>query len=159
MFKIKYKVLLMDKELTSYVENIKERVSNKNERVTMYYKEGAKLVKFLSDNSAKTIEKSFKQYVKNNGYDEDDMYIRISHGFDMKNYTHGPMYINCEILYISDKGKVNMKKSKFTTVYYTLKELKNRGYKIGDYKRLFNRLNKGTFENGFKNIYTAKNLD
>lgn len=149
----------MNEELITYIENIKERMTNKNERITMYYKEGTKLVKILSDNSAKQIETKFKQYVKDNGYEEEDMYIRISHGFDIKNYTHGPVYTNCEILYLNNKGKVNMKKSKFTSVFYTLSELKNRKFKIGDYKRLFNRLNKGTLESGFNKIYTAKHLD
>jgi hypothetical protein len=50
--------------------------------------------------------------------------------------------------------KLSHKDSKSNAIHYTVSELKNRGFKRGDYKRFYNRLNNGTLESGLKYIYS-----
>ena len=53
----------MNEDLKKYVERIKKRLMDREELITVYYKEGRKLVKLFSSNSRKTIVQQLKDYV------------------------------------------------------------------------------------------------
>lgn len=69
------------------------------------------------------------------------------------------MFMTCIIKTANDKGNLTRKDTLIRSIYYTVNELKNRGYKTTDYKKLYNKLNKKIIESGLKKVYTAKHLD
>ena len=90
---------------------------------------------------------------------EGDIFVIVYYGFTYKNYLYGPLIMACEIKIINEKGKISRNNYKVSAIYYLTSELKNRGFKIGDYKRLFNKLHSGQIESGLKKWYSAKYLD
>ena len=71
----------------------------------------------------------------------------------------GVLSMTCEIIPITDKGKLSKKNILVSSIHYTNKELEERGLKKGDYKILVNKLLNGEISSEIKKIYTAKNLD
>jgi hypothetical protein len=126
---------------------------------TAYRKDGRKLVKIGTGKTKKEVNKVLETYVDEYEVDKKDVFIIIYYGFTYKGFFHGPLIMTCEIKTITDKGKISKVKYKVNGIHYLVKELKVRGFKIGDYKRLFNKLNSGEIESGFKKWYSAKDLD
>lgn len=148
----------MNNDLKEYVERLKERLKEKNELVNIYYKEGNKLIKMFSSNSYDEIVKQMKKYVDDYEHDEGDTYIITTLKIQTKSFLHGPISLSCILIVIDDKGNANITTSKTATIRYTVHDLETRGYKNGDYKRLYNKMKKGLLINP-KKIYTAKFLD
>jgi hypothetical protein len=149
----------MDEKLQNYVKKIQAKMNENESRLVAYIKDGRKLVSIGNALTRKEINTIITNYMNKKGYDEGDKFIIISYGFTYVNYLHGPMFMACEIRVLNDKGKVSMKNTKTSAIYYTVSDLKNRGFKRGDYKRLFNKLNNGIIESGLKKKYTAIHLD
>ena len=148
----------MNNDLKEYVERLKERTKEKNELANIYYKEGSKLVKMFSSNSYDEIVKQMKKYTDEYEHDKGDTYIITTLKIQTRSFLHGPISLSCILIVIDDKGNANITTSKTSTIRYTIRDLETRGYKIGDYKRLYNKMKKGLLMD-FKKTYTAKFLD
>lgn len=148
----------MNEDLKKYVERIKKRLMDREEMLNVYYKDGRKLVKLFSSNSRKTIIQQLKDYVNEYEQKEGDEYILIAFGAQTKSFLHGPIFINCSIIVVNSKLNININSSKGSSIRYTIHDLETRGYKNGDYKRLYNKMKKGLLLDS-KKIYTAKFLD
>ena len=148
----------MDEELKEYLVKLETKLHNNNERGTVYLKQGRKLIKLFSENKHKVTMSKIKEHRKTNG-NSDTKYIVISYGFYHNKFLHGPMVMTIELLYLDDKLRIMSNKSSSSAVHYTVNELKNRGFKTGDYKRLYNKVNNGVFNSGMKVVYYASDLD
>ena len=148
----------MKAKTKKYLEDLKEKMNVNEERIVIYKKKGTKLVKVFSGNKTKEVSKLLKEHIKQ-GYKEGDRFLRITYAFYISEWLYGPLSMTGELLYIDEDGDVDDEKSKVTVIHYTLQEIESRGFKTGDYKKLYNRLNNGTLESGMKKIYNAKHLD
>ena len=148
----------MDSKLTKYVESLKKKYMDKNELNVIYYKDGNKLKKLFSDNSETIILNKIKDYVKNYDHESGYAYIMISLRFKTKRYVHGPITLLCTLLTMGKNNKIDESKSAVGTIRYTDHEVKQRGFKSTDYKKLYNKVRKGQLID-YKKVYFAKNLD
>jgi hypothetical protein len=149
----------MDEELTKYLKDLKEKMKENKMQYISYIKEGNKLVKLGSSSTKKQANQEITKYMDEYEVDEGDKFITISIVFNTGKFLYGPLSMTCEIKPINDKGKISIKNTKVNIIRYLVPELKKRGYKKGDYKRLFNKLNNGKIESGLHKRYTAKDLD
>jgi hypothetical protein len=150
----------MDEKLHDYLKKIQNKMKETETQFIAYIKDGRKLVSIGNSINKKGINKKITDYIDKYGYNEGDKFIVVFYSFT---YTidgpYGPMFMACEIRIINAKGKFLMKDFKSNAIHYTVSELKKRGFKRGDYKRLFNKLNNGTINSELKTVYTAKHLD
>ena len=149
----------MDEELTNYVKKIQDKMKANGTVFTSYYKDGRKLVKLGTGKTKKEVNKTIDDYINEYEVDEGDVFIVVYYIFAYKNYIHGPILMTCEIKKINSRKKISKSNIIVNGIHYLTSELKTRGFKIGDYKRLFNKLYSGKIESGLKKWYSAKHLD
>lgn len=148
----------MNEDLKEYVTRIKKRLIDREELTVVYYKDGRKLVKLFSNNTYDSIVKQLKDYVNNYEQEEGDTYILTTFKAQTRSFLHGPISLSCILITVNIKGKIDIASSDIANVRYTVRDLETRGYKNGDYKRLYNKMKKGLLMDP-KKIYTAKFLD
>lgn len=153
-----FNFILMDIELTKYVEKIEDKLIDKNNLNIIYYKDGNKLKKLFSDNSHKKIIAKVEDYIQTYDHESGYAYVMISFGAQLRSFRYGPITLICTLLTIGKNNKLDMSRSTVGVVRYTIEELKTRGYKTNDYKKLYNKVRKGHLTNA-KKIYNASNLD
>ena len=148
----------MDEELTNYVNKLKNNMKENKIQYTSYLKDGNKLIKLGQSSTKKEAITIINKYINEYEVDEGDKFITISYAFNTGKFLHGPITMTCEIKPINSKGKISIKDTKTNIIHYLPSELKKRGFKTGDYKRFFNKLNSGKIESNMKKLYTAKHL-
>ena len=148
----------MNSIMTEYVVNLKKKYMDKNELNVIYYKDGNKLKKMFSDNSETAILNQIKDYIQNYDHEPGYAYIMISLKFKTKRYIHGPVTMICTLLTIGKNNKIDETRSAIGTIRYTDHEIKQRGFKTTDYKKLYNKVRKNQLTD-YKKVFYAKDLD
>ena len=148
----------MDNDIKEYLEHIKDRMDRNNERMVMYKKVGSQLKRLFSSNKRTEMEKSFNDYLEKKGFKEGDKYYRVSYNFKMNSFTFGPLALKFEIIVLNSKGTMHIGKSSGVVINYSIDDLKKRGFKNGDYKRVYNRVYNGRLKTDMKQTYYAKDL-
>ena len=143
----------MKPELKEYLEKLKEKFIKNNNKFQAYRKVSSKLVLIGTANTKTDINKLVDDNLPESG-----IVVIIYYTFILKNYVYGPLTLVCEIYPINDKGKLSKKDAKSVGIYYTEKELEDRGFKKTDYNLVAKQLLKGTIESGIKTKYTISNL-
>ena len=143
----------MKPDIKEYLEKLKEKFIKNNNKFQAYIKEGNKLILIGTANTKTDINT-----LVDNNLPESGKVIIIYYNFRMNGYLHGPLSLVCEIYPINDKGKLSIKDSKSVIIYYTEKELEERGFKKADYNLVVKKLLKGTIESGLKKKLTISNL-
>jgi len=143
----------MKPEIKVYLEKLKEKFIKNNNKAQAYKKEGSKLILIGNANTKTDINT-----LVDNNLPKSGKVIIIYYTFIMKNYVYGPLTLVCEIYNINDKGKLSKKDAISVGIYYTEKELDERGFKTTDYNLVAKKLLKGIIEPGLKKKYTISNL-
>lgn len=143
----------MKQEIKEYLEKLKEKFIKNNNKYQAYIKEGSKLIPIGNDNTMSKIKTLLDNNLPNSG-----KVIIVYYTFIMKNYSYGPLSLVCEIYSINEKGKLSKKDVKSAGIYYTEKELEERGFKKNDYNLVAKKLLKGTIESGIKTKYTISDI-
>mgnify|MGYP004003036123 CR=1 FL=1 len=149
----------MNPEILDYVCSLYNRMKENNSLFVIYEVYGRKLSKIGSSNSKRDSNKILATYLEEYEVDEGDTFLIVSYGFNFKSFLHGPMIMGCKIIPVRATGKIIKSQIKLSAIHYLPKELKTRGFKIGDYRRLYNGLKSGIIESGIKKWYSAKHLD
>jgi len=154
----------MSKNLKDYpdikkkVEKIVSKLEENNGITTVYDKKDNKLVKLFSNNSKKSIMKELKEYIDDYEHEEGYEYVLISYSSSKSSFLHGPFAMMCTIIVIGKNNKINPSLSKIGVIDYTINDIDKRGFKVTDYKKLYNKVKKGLLTDN-KKVYTAKHLD
>ena len=139
--------------IIEYLEKLKDKFIKNNNKFQAYRKDGNKLI-LIGTASSKT---DINTLVDNN-LPKSGKVIIIYYTITMKGYLYGPLSLVCGIYNIDDKGELTKKDSKLVGIYYTEKELEERGLKKTDYNLVAKKLLKGTIESGMKKKLTISNL-
>jgi hypothetical protein len=130
-----WEALQMNPDLKEYLQSIDEYMVAHNMRTCLYKKEGRKLELVMKSNKRSDINAYLKTIGNVTG-----KYVVIQYQINTGKFFKGPMDITCEIHeYKNGKSIADTA----TMVYYLLTELETRGFKWGDYKRIFNKLDRG----------------
>ena len=150
----------MDQKLTDYLIALSNKMENKNELRVVYSIYGNRIIKIGSHNTNRGAMEVLKEYLNEYEVEENDQFLIISHAFSTNGkFLHGPMILSCTVISVRKNG--NIIRSSITTgiVHYLPKELKNRGFLKGDYRRLYKKIKSEEIEPGMKKWYSAKHLD
>jgi len=149
----------MDQDLIDYLLSVQHKLTQKESMYVVYGVYGRKISKIGSSNSRRESNKILSAYLDEYEVDDGDVFLLVYYGFNMKKFLHGPMIMGCEIIPVKATGKISRTKIKVGAIHYLPKELCKRGFKLGDYRRLDNKLKSGEIESGMKTWYSAKHLD
>ena len=142
----------MKLEIKEYLEKLENKFIKNNNIFQAYQKEGNKLSLIGGANTRREINKLVDDNLPESG-----KIIIIYYIFTMKGYLHGPLSLVCSI-YNIDMGKLSKKNSKLVGIYYTEKELEERGFKKTDYNLVTKKLLKGVISSGLKKQISISNL-
>ncbi|RZK27139.1 MAG: hypothetical protein EOO43_00625 [Flavobacterium sp.] len=128
----------MDQEMKEYLQSIDDYLKENEMSACLYRKEGKTLRLVRKSNLRRDISEYFKSHK-----DLDGKYTVFNYQINTGKFFKGPMNVICEIFDFKD-GKTNYYNSKKASlVFYLLSELEERGFRWEDYKRIFNKLNRG----------------
>ena len=150
----------MKQSLIVELEKLKNNFIENENKYQAYKKNGSKLISISHANTKSDIHKNISEMLEDLVTDKIEQVIIIYYIISLKSdKVFGVLSMTCEIIPITDKGKLSKKNILVSSIHYTNKELEERGLKKGDYKILVNKLLNGEISSEIKKIYTAKNLD
>ena len=149
----------MNQDINDYLETLRNEMKENEELRTVYGIYGRRICKIGSSNSQPGAMLIIKNYLNEYEVKDDDIFLIINHAFSLNKFLHGPFILSCAIVPVKSSGKINTPKIKSGEVHYLPKELKTRGFKKGDYRRLYKKIKSGEIQTGVKKWYSAKHLD
>ena len=150
----------MKQRLIEELEKLKNNFTKNENKYQAYKKNGSKLILISKANTKSDINKNISELLEDLVKDNIEQIIIIYYIISLKSdKVFGVLSMTCEIIPITDKGKLSKKNVLVSSIHYNDKELEERGLKKGDYKILVNKLLNGEISSEIKKIYTAKNLD
>ena len=150
----------MKTSLIEELEKLKNNFTENQNKYQAYKKNGSKLILISHTNTKSDIHKNISEMLEDLVTDKTEEVIIIYYIISLKSdKVFGVLSMTCEIIPITNKGKLSKKNILVSSIHYTDKELEDRGLKKGDYKILVNKLLNGEISSEIKKIYTAKNLD
>lgn len=150
----------MKQSLIDELENLKNKFTENENKYQAYVITGSKLVLISQANTKSEINKNISELLDDLVKKDKKQVIIIYYSVSFKSdKVFGVLSMTCEIIPITDKGKLSKKNILVSSIHYTEKEIEERGLKKSDYKKLVNKLLNGEISSEIKKIYTAKHLD
>ena len=150
----------MKQSLIDDLEKLKNKFVENENKYQAYKLSGSKLVLLSQANTKYEINKNISDMLDDLVKDNVQQIIIIYYMISLKSdKVFGVLSLTCEIIPITEKGKLSKKNILVSSIHYTEKEFEERGLKKGDYKILISKLLNGEIDSEIKKIYTAKHLD
>lgn len=149
----------MNQEVKDYLLSLQDKMKSKEELYVVYGVYGRRITKIGSSNTGRGSNAVLKEYLDTYEVEDGDKFLIIYHGFSMEGFLHGPLIMSCAIIPVKASGKISKTLIDVGAIHYLPSELKNRGFKTGDYRRLYNKIKSGEIEGGTKTWYSARHLD
>ena len=149
----------MNQDLTDYLLSIQHKLTQKESLYVVYGVYGRRITKIGSSNNRRKSNQILSDYLEEYEVDDGDIFLLVYYGFNMKKFLHGPMIMGCEIIPVKSTGKISRSKISVGAIHYLPKELCDRGFKLGDYRRLYKKIKSGEIKTGMKTWYSAIHLD
>ena len=150
----------MKQSLIDDLEKLKNKFIENENKYQAYKISGSKLVLISHANTKTEINKNILELLDDLVKKKTEHIIIIYYIVSLKSdKVFGVLSMTCEIIPITEKGKLSKKNILVSSIHYTEKELENRGLKKNDYKILVNKLLNGEINSEIKKIYTAIHLD
>lgn len=144
----------MPQDIRKYLDDVNEKMRHINKKHRVFLIPSLELLTF--SNSKMELRDNLKKIVKD--YPNKKIAIISFAVFTYKNNL-GVASFNATIQNINENGKLVTKTMLNNSIYYKEKEIKERGIKPSDYKKLIKYLLNGKIKNNPLKIYTAVDLD
>ena len=144
----------MPQDVKKYLDDVNEKMRDVNKKHRAFLLPSLELLTF--SNSKIELRDNLKKIVKD--YPNKKIAIISFTIFTDKNNL-GVASFNATIKNINENGKLVKKSMLNNSIYYKEKEIKERGIKSNDYKKLIKYLLNGKIKNNPLKIYTAVDID
>lgn len=144
----------MHQDIRKYLDDVNEKMRDIKKKHRAFLIPSLELLTF--SNSKMELRDNLKKIVKD--YPNKKIAIISFAVFTYKNNL-GVASFNATIQNINENGKLVTKAMLNNSIYYKEKEIKERGIKPSDYKKLIKYLLNGKIKNNPLKIYTAIDLD
>lgn len=147
----------MPSDTKTYLKSIKESLTEGNKKHQAYLL--PKLDLITTANSKKQLLENIKDIIDGNiNKFANNKIAIISYTIYSSKNEYGLASINATIQDINENGSISRKNVLNNSIYYTEKEICDRGIKGSDYKKLIKNLIKGKIVNNPLKIYTVSKI-
>ena len=135
-------------DIYKYLDRLNNKLNQENMKHQCYLVKNKKDIKLIEfDNSKVELNKKINKYIKDIILQEKQNNIDVSYLFAFINYAiqkkligkhskFGVMSLNCSLININKIGELSKKNILSNTIYYSEKNIIERGVKSQDYKKL-----------------------
>ena len=147
----------MPSDIKSYLKDLKEKLSESNKKHQAFLL--PKLDLITNANSKKELLENIRDNISDNLSKFSNTKIAIvSYTIYSSKNDFGLASINVTIQDINENGSISRKNILNNSVYYTEKEILDRGIKGSDFKKIIKSLLKGKIQNNPLKIYTISKI-
>ena len=147
----------MPSDSKNYLKDLKEKLTDNNKKHQAYLLPKLELI--TNANSKKQLMENIRDMIDENitKFSESKIAI-VSYTIYSSKNDFGLASINATIQDINENGSISRKNILNNSIYYTEKEILDRGIKGSDYKKLIKNLLKGKIINNPLKIYTISKI-